>query len=73
MCKRHKGYKIVKRPDPNMLKMPNLADAPSIRTIIKEKLRLNGPLTVAEYMHIVITNPTEGCCLFFFYKTWLKN
>ncbi|XP_023950556.2 protein arginine methyltransferase NDUFAF7 homolog, mitochondrial [Bicyclus anynana] len=60
ICKRDKGYKIVQRPDPKTLKMPNLADAPSIMTIIKEKQRLNGPLTVAEYMHIVITNPTEG-------------
>ncbi|XP_047538850.1 protein arginine methyltransferase NDUFAF7 homolog, mitochondrial [Vanessa atalanta] len=60
MCKRHKGYKIIKRPDPNTLKMPNLSDAPSIMDIIKEKVRLNGPLTVAEYMNIVITNPTEG-------------
>ncbi|CAG9571874.1 unnamed protein product [Danaus chrysippus] len=40
--------------------MPNLAEAPSIMDIIKEKIRLNGPITVAEYMHIVITNPTEG-------------
>ncbi|CAH2087787.1 unnamed protein product [Euphydryas editha] len=60
MCKRQKGYKVVKRPDPSTLKMPNLADAPSIMDIIKEKVRLNGPLTVAEYMNIVITNPTEG-------------
>ncbi|XP_046970965.1 protein arginine methyltransferase NDUFAF7 homolog, mitochondrial [Vanessa cardui] len=60
MCKRHKGYKIIKRPDPSTLKMPNLSDAPSIMDIIKEKVRLNGPLTVAEYMNIVITNPTEG-------------
>nr|XP_026492517.1 protein arginine methyltransferase NDUFAF7 homolog, mitochondrial [Vanessa tameamea] len=60
MCRRHKGYKIIKRPDPNTLKMPNLSDAPSIMDIIKEKVRLNGPLTVAEYMNIVITNPTEG-------------
>lgn len=60
MCLRHKGYKVVKRPDPKTLKMPNLADAPSIMDIIKEKIRLNGPLTVAEYMNIVITNPTEG-------------
>ncbi|XP_045453600.1 protein arginine methyltransferase NDUFAF7 homolog, mitochondrial [Melitaea cinxia] len=60
MCKRQKSYKVVKRPDPSSLKMPNLADAPSIMDIIKEKLRLNGPLTVAEYMNIVITNPTEG-------------
>ncbi|XP_050355622.1 protein arginine methyltransferase NDUFAF7 homolog, mitochondrial [Nymphalis io] len=60
MCKRHKGYKIIKRPDPKTLKMPNLSDAPSIMDIIKEKVRLNGPLTVAEYMNIVITNPTEG-------------
>lgn len=60
MCKRQKGYKVVKRPDPSSLKMPNLSDAPSIMDIIKEKVRLNGPLTVAEYMNIVITNPTEG-------------
>lgn len=60
ICRRHKGYKVVKRPDPKLLKMPNLADAPSIMDIIKEKIRLNGPLTVAEYMNIVITNPTEG-------------
>ncbi|OWR55605.1 hypothetical protein KGM_205775 [Danaus plexippus plexippus] len=40
--------------------MPNLAEAPSIMDILKEKIRLNGPITVAEYMHIVITNPTEG-------------
>ncbi|XP_050682841.1 protein arginine methyltransferase NDUFAF7, mitochondrial isoform X2 [Leptidea sinapis] len=58
--KRAKGYKVVKRPDPKTLKMPSLADAPSLMDIIKEKIRLNGPLTVAEYMHIVITNPTEG-------------
>ncbi|CAH0718958.1 unnamed protein product, partial [Brenthis ino] len=60
LCRRHKGYKVVKRPDPKTLKMPNLADAPSIMDIIKEKVRLNGPLSVAEYMNIVITNPTEG-------------
>lgn len=60
ICRRHKGYKVVKRPDPKTLKMPNLADAPSIMDIIKEKIRLNGPLSVAEYMNIVITNPTEG-------------
>lgn len=60
ICKRYKGYKVVKRPDPKSLKMPNLADAPSIMDIIQQKIRLNGPLTVAEYMHIVITNPIEG-------------
>ncbi|XP_045504710.1 protein arginine methyltransferase NDUFAF7 homolog, mitochondrial [Colias croceus] len=60
MCKREKGYKVVKRPDPKTLRMPSVADAPSIMDILKEKIRLNGPLTVAEYMHIVITNPTEG-------------
>ncbi|CAK1542492.1 unnamed protein product [Leptosia nina] len=40
--------------------MPSPADAPSILDLIKEKIRLNGPISVAEYMHIVITNPTEG-------------
>ncbi|XP_041969904.1 protein arginine methyltransferase NDUFAF7 homolog, mitochondrial [Aricia agestis] len=60
IIKRQKGYKVVKRPDLNSLKMPTPESAPSIMEIIKEKLRLNGPLTVAEYMHIVITNPTEG-------------
>lgn len=58
--RRNKGYKIVKRPDPNSLKMPAPGTAPSLMEIIKEKLRLNGPLTVAEYMHIISTNPTEG-------------
>ncbi|XP_013192686.1 protein arginine methyltransferase NDUFAF7 homolog, mitochondrial [Amyelois transitella] len=53
-------YKIVKRPDPKSLKMPAPGSAPKIMDIIKEKIRLNGPMTVAEYMHIVITNPTEG-------------
>lgn len=60
ISKRHKSYIVVKRPDPKTLKMPSPADAPSILDIIKEKVRLNGPITVAEYMHIVITNPTEG-------------
>lgn len=54
------GYKVIKRPDPQTLKMPSPGSAPSLMEIIKEKIRLNGPLTVAEYMHIVITNPTEG-------------
>lgn len=58
--RRHKGYKIVKRPDPSTLKMPAPGTAPKLMDIIKEKLRLNGPLTVAEYMHIISTNPTEG-------------
>ncbi|XP_053616585.1 protein arginine methyltransferase NDUFAF7, mitochondrial isoform X2 [Plodia interpunctella] len=53
-------YKIIKRPDPKTLKMPAPGTAPKIMDIIKEKIRLNGPMTVAEYMHIVITNPTEG-------------
>lgn len=43
-----------------MLRMPTDNKAPSVMEILKEKIRLNGPLTVAEYMHIVITNPTEG-------------
>ncbi|XP_072945581.1 protein arginine methyltransferase NDUFAF7 homolog, mitochondrial [Epargyreus clarus] len=60
MCRRNKGYKMIKRPDPKTLKMPSLTSAPSLMDIIKEKVRLNGPITVAEYMHIVITNPTEG-------------
>ncbi|XP_047515988.1 protein arginine methyltransferase NDUFAF7 homolog, mitochondrial [Pieris napi] len=60
ICKRTKGYVVVKRPDPKTLKMPTSTEAPSILDIIKEKVRLNGPITVAEYMHIVITNPTEG-------------
>lgn len=54
------GYKVIKRPDPKTLKMPSPESAPSLMEIIKEKIRLNGPITVAEYMHIVITNPTEG-------------
>lgn len=54
------GYKVVKRPDPKTLKMPAPGSAPSLLEIIKEKIKLNGPLTVAEYMHIVISNPTEG-------------
>lgn len=57
---RGSGYKIVKRPDPKTLKMPAPGTAPTIMEIIKEKIRLNGPITVAEYMHIVTTNPTEG-------------
>lgn len=60
ILKRHKGYKVVKRPDITRLKMPSIENAPSIMDIIKEKIRLNGPLTVAEYMHIVVTNPTSG-------------
>lgn len=60
ICKRSKGYVVVKRPDPKTLKMPTPTEAPSILDIMKEKVRLNGPMTVAEYMHIVITNPTEG-------------
>ncbi|KAJ0172556.1 hypothetical protein K1T71_011695 [Dendrolimus kikuchii] len=54
------AYKTIKRPDPKTLKMPIPGSAPSIMEILKEKMRLNGPLTVAEYMHIVVTNPTEG-------------
>ncbi|PZC74298.1 hypothetical protein B5X24_HaOG207990 [Helicoverpa armigera] len=54
------AFKAVKRPDPKTLKMPAPGTAPSIMQIIKEKIRLNGPLTVAEYMHIISTNPTEG-------------
>lgn len=54
------GYKVVKRPDPKTLKMPAPGTTPSLMEIIKEKIRLNGPVTVAEYMHIIITNPTEG-------------
>lgn len=50
----------MKRPDPKTLKMPVSGTAPSLMEIIKEKIRLNGSLTVAEFMHIVITNPTEG-------------
>ncbi|XP_063384815.1 protein arginine methyltransferase NDUFAF7 homolog, mitochondrial isoform X2 [Cydia fagiglandana] len=58
---RHAGtYKTVKRPDPSTLKMPAPGTAPKLMEIIKEKIRLKGPLSVAEYMHIVITNPTEG-------------
>ncbi|KAL4703359.1 hypothetical protein ACJJTC_013125 [Scirpophaga incertulas] len=57
---RNYAYKIIKRPDPKLLKMPSPCSAPSILEIIKEKIRLNGPITVAEYMHIVTTNPTEG-------------
>ncbi|XP_011565044.3 protein arginine methyltransferase NDUFAF7 homolog, mitochondrial [Plutella xylostella] len=57
---RYKGYKVIERPDPKKFKMPSAADAPSVLEILKEKIRLNGPLTVAEYMHIVATNPTEG-------------
>lgn len=59
ICKRY-SYKVVKRPDPKTLKMPTPGSAPSLMDIIKEKIRLNGPITVAEYMHIVATNPTEG-------------
>lgn len=54
------GYKIVKRPDPKKMRMPKPETLPNLMEIIKEKLRLNGPLTVAEYMHIIVTNPTEG-------------
>ncbi|XP_063538031.1 protein arginine methyltransferase NDUFAF7 homolog, mitochondrial [Cydia strobilella] len=58
---RHVGtYKTIKRPDPSTLKMPAPGTAPKLMEIIKEKIRLKGPLSVAEYMHIVITNPTEG-------------
>ncbi|XP_059060960.1 protein arginine methyltransferase NDUFAF7 homolog, mitochondrial [Achroia grisella] len=57
---RRYGYKVVKRPDPNTLKMPVPGTAPKLMEIIREKIKLNGPLTVAEYMHIVATNPTEG-------------
>lgn len=57
---RGNSFKIVKRPDPKTLKMPAPGTAPSIMAIIKEKIRLNGPITVAEYMHIITTNPTEG-------------
>lgn len=53
-------YKIIQRPDPRTMKIPAPGSAPSLMDIIKEKIRLNGPLTVAEYMHIIITNPTEG-------------
>ncbi|RVE43209.1 hypothetical protein evm_012158 [Chilo suppressalis] len=54
------SYKVIKRPDPKTLKMPSPGTAPKLLEIIKEKIRLNGPITVAEYMHIVATNPTEG-------------
>lgn len=54
------SYKVIKRPDPNILKMPSTSTAPSLMQIIKEKMKLSGPMTVAEYMHIVTTNPTEG-------------
>ncbi|CAG9782488.1 unnamed protein product [Diatraea saccharalis] len=57
---RTSSYKVIKRPDPKTLKMPMPGSAPSLLEIIKEKIRLNGPITVAEYMHIVATNPTEG-------------
>lgn len=57
---RYKSYKPVKRPDPEKLKMPALESLPNLMDIIKEKIKLNGPLTVAEYMHIIVTNPTEG-------------
>lgn len=57
---RYKSYKAVKRPDPEKMKMPALETLPNLMDILKEKIRLNGPLTVAEYMHIIITNPTEG-------------
>ncbi|CAH0591678.1 unnamed protein product [Chrysodeixis includens] len=59
VCRRH-SYKVVKRPDPKTLKMPTPGSAPSLMEIIREKIRLAGPITVAEYMHIVATNPTEG-------------
>lgn len=54
------GFKVVKRPDPKTLKMPAPGTAPSIMVILKEKIRLSGPISVADYMHIVATNPTEG-------------
>ncbi|XP_075982300.1 protein arginine methyltransferase NDUFAF7 homolog, mitochondrial [Anticarsia gemmatalis] len=54
------GYKVVKRPDPKTLKMPAPGTTPSIMEILKEKIRLAGPISVADYMHIVATNPTEG-------------
>ncbi|KAI8440790.1 hypothetical protein MSG28_009115 [Choristoneura fumiferana] len=57
---RQYAYKVMKRPDPNTLKMPAPGTAPKLMEIIKEKIRLNGPISVAEYMHIVTTNPTEG-------------
>lgn len=57
---REYSYKTIKRPDPRTLKMPTPESAPNLIEIIKEKIRLNGPITVAEYMHIVTTNPTEG-------------
>lgn len=57
---RYKSYKAIKRPDPEKMKMPALESLPNLMDILKEKIRLNGPLTVAEYMHIIITNPTEG-------------
>ncbi|CAB3225337.1 unnamed protein product [Arctia plantaginis] len=40
--------------------MPAPGTAPSIMVILKEKIRLSGPISVADYMHIVATNPTEG-------------
>lgn len=54
------GYKAIKRPDLNKLKMPTVVNPASIWDILKGKIELNGPITVAEYMNIVITNPTEG-------------
>lgn len=57
---RQYAYKVMKRPDPSTLKMPAPGTAPKLMEIIKEKIRLNGPISVAEYMHIVTTNPTEG-------------
>lgn len=57
---RSSAFKVVKRPDPKTLKMPAQGAAPSIMEILKEKIKLSGPISVADYMHIVATNPTQG-------------
>lgn len=65
-CTRNYSYKEVKRPNISALGLPNQpADSAnkgssSLADQLKARILATGPLTVAEYMRQVLTNPLAG-------------
>ncbi|XP_077298135.1 protein arginine methyltransferase NDUFAF7 homolog, mitochondrial [Arctopsyche grandis] len=54
------AFKIISRPDLSNLKTPQLKTKVDVPTQLQHKIKLGGPVTVADYMREVLTNPTGG-------------
>lgn len=54
------AFKIISRPDLSKLKTPQLKTKVDVPTQLHHKIKLGGPVTVADYMREVLTNPTGG-------------